>query len=414
MTSTLIPPELYFPEFDSGWLRYSLYDLATWINGMAFKDINFADFGTPVIKIAEIKNGVSGQTKYTQEKYDQKYFLHDGDMLFCWSGQPETSIDTYWWRGGDGWLNQHIFKVLPNQELVDRSFLYQLLRYVRPTFVQIARNKQTTGLGHVTKADLQRLVVALPPLDVQRGIAATLGALDDKIESNRKLVLIINELISFEFQHLISTESPKYLPLVELTSITKGVSYRSADLKESRTSLVTLKSFDRTGGYKPDGLKPYVGPYKPTQVIAPGEVVVAQTDLTQGAEVIGRAVRVPGDRSADTLVASLDLVIVRPTDGIAGEYLFGILTDDSFRQHCRSRTNGTTVLHLSSDAIPTYMAPVVSAVAQDRFIALSRPLVARADSLEREIVGLSNLRDVLIPELLSGRIRTSETEEAFL
>ena len=135
MTSTLIQPDLYYPEFDPEWLRHSLYDLATWINGMAFKDINFANLGTPVIKIAEIRNGVSGQTKFTQEKYDQKYFLQDGDMLFCWSGQPETSIDTYWWRGGEGWLNQHIFKVLPNQGLVDRSFFYQLLRYLRPTFV---------------------------------------------------------------------------------------------------------------------------------------------------------------------------------------------------------------------------------------------------------------------------------------
>lgn len=381
---------------------------------MAFKDINFANLGTPVIKIAEIRNGVSGQTKFTQEKYDQKYSLQDDDMLFCWSGQPETSIDTYWWRGGEGWLNQHIFKVLPNQGLVDRSFLYHLLRYLRPTFVQIARNKQTTGLGHVTKADLQRLVVALPPINEQRAIAATLGALDDKIESNRRSVQIIESLLVLEFQNLLRKESVEYRQLSELTSITRGVSYKSIDLQPSSTSLVTLKSFDRNGGYKANGLKPYIGPYKLQQVIHPGEVVVAQTDLTQGAEVVGRAVRVPADSTAEVLVASLDLVIVRPNLEITLEYLVGVLVDEAFRSHCRSRTSGTTVLHLASDAIPSYMAPTVSAAAQQSFSATSRPLLARADSLNIETVELASLRDALMPELLSGRMRVPEAMEVLV
>jgi len=113
MSSDALPSELYVPEFAPEWDRHQLHSLAKWVNGMAFKNIDFSPSGTPVVKIAEIKNGVSSQTKFTRATYDPKYFLRDGDMLFCWSGQPETSIDTYWWRGGDGWLNQHIFKVQP-------------------------------------------------------------------------------------------------------------------------------------------------------------------------------------------------------------------------------------------------------------------------------------------------------------
>ena len=139
------------------WTPYILYDLADWINGMAFRDINFSSNGRPVIKIAEIKNGLSGQTKYTDAEYDEKYLVTNGDMLFCWSGQPETSIGTYYWKDRDGWLNQHIFKVLPNTDIVDREFFYHLLQGVNPRFFQIARNKQTTGLGHVTKKDLQNI-----------------------------------------------------------------------------------------------------------------------------------------------------------------------------------------------------------------------------------------------------------------
>ena len=174
---------LYRPVFLKSWPEASLYELALWTNGMAFRNIDFTSIGRPVIKIAEIKNGISGQTKFTDAEYESRYFVTAGEMLFSWSGQPETSIDVFWWRGQDGWLNQHIFKVKPAESL-DPVFFFYMLRYLKPNFIRIARNKQTTGLGHVTIADLKRMTVGVPPLPEQRAIAAILGALDDKIELN--------------------------------------------------------------------------------------------------------------------------------------------------------------------------------------------------------------------------------------
>ncbi len=114
--------------------------MATWVNGIAFRNIQFAETGRPVIKIAEIKGGISGQTKFTQQTFDESVFVRPGDLLFSWSGQPETSIDAFWWRGPEGWLNQHVFKVTPSADL-HIGFFYCLLRYLKPNFVDIARNK---------------------------------------------------------------------------------------------------------------------------------------------------------------------------------------------------------------------------------------------------------------------------------
>jgi type I restriction enzyme S subunit len=177
---------LYEPTFPDEWVRRPLYVLADWVNGLAFRDIQFSPAGLPVIKIAEIKDGVSGQTKFTSQSFDESVRVRSGDLLYSWSGQPETSIDAYWWRGPDGWLNQHIFKVTPRIG-VDPVFLYYLLRYLKPNFVGIARNKQTTGLGHVTRRDLENLRVGLPLIEEQRAIARVLGSLDDKIELNRRM-----------------------------------------------------------------------------------------------------------------------------------------------------------------------------------------------------------------------------------
>jgi type I restriction enzyme S subunit len=204
--------------------------------------------------------------------------------------------------------------------------------------------------------------------------------------------------------------APADLFLSDIADFQKGVSYRSVDLQDSSAAMVTLKSFDRNGGYKSEGLKPYVGKFKDSQVIGIGEFAVAQTDLTQGAEVVGRVVRIPRDSRFETLIASLDLIIVRPRSTINATYLYGVLLDPRFREHCRARTSGTTVLHLGSDALPNYPIPAAGEADQLAFAKAAEPLLKRQDQLDRESASLAKVRDSLLPELLSGRIRVRDAE----
>ena len=81
---------LYRPKFPEHWERKPLYSLANWVNGLAFRNIEFGPTGMPVIKIAEIKNGITEQTKFTQKEFDESVRIVPGDMLFSWSGQPES------------------------------------------------------------------------------------------------------------------------------------------------------------------------------------------------------------------------------------------------------------------------------------------------------------------------------------
>ncbi|MBA4695886.1 MAG: restriction endonuclease subunit S [Legionella sp.] len=147
-----------------GWGEKAVYDIATYINGASYRSFEPNDErrGLPIIKIAELKSGVTTQTRYSSVNMPDKYKINYEDILFSWSGNPDTSIDTFIWSQGAAWLNQHIFRVLPhsNQE---RSFVFMTLRYLKPVFAEIARNKQTTGLGHVTIADLKRLKIVTPP-----------------------------------------------------------------------------------------------------------------------------------------------------------------------------------------------------------------------------------------------------------
>lgn len=170
-----------------GWTSVPVYDLATYINGASYKAFgpNLERRGLPIIKIAELKNGVTAQTAYSDIAMPEKYRIQTEDILFSWSGNPDTSIDTFVWPHDQAWLNQHIFRVLPH-ETIERSFLLQTLKYLRPVFAELARNKQTTGLGHVTVADLKRLRVVKPSMPVLVNFDRITASIHNKIFNNEQ------------------------------------------------------------------------------------------------------------------------------------------------------------------------------------------------------------------------------------
>lgn len=132
-----------------------LYDFAEYINGSAFRPDELGDTGLPVIKISELKSGITDSTRFFDGDKGNRYLVANGDILFSWSGNPETSIDIFIWADGNGILNQHTFNVKSKYNCP--WFTYLLLKYHKPLFTKVASNKQTTGLGHVTAGDLKRL-----------------------------------------------------------------------------------------------------------------------------------------------------------------------------------------------------------------------------------------------------------------
>ena len=134
---------------------------------------------------------ITGNTKFTNTELGDKFKLDTSDILFSWSGSPETSIDTFIWTGGKAWLNQHIFKVV-NKNKEERCFTYWLLKYLKPIFIEIAKNKQTTGLGHITRKDLELMYFCKPNNHVISLFFKSAGSILDKIENN----LIENETLS--------------------------------------------------------------------------------------------------------------------------------------------------------------------------------------------------------------------------
>ena len=227
----------------------SLYSLAEWKNGLAFKQIHFAGQGKPVIKIAELKNGITAQTAYTQQTFDDSVYLTKGDMVFSWSGNPETSIDVFWYNLPNGWLNQHIFKVTPN-EGVHKLYLYYLLKSLKPQFTAIASNKQTTGLGHVTIRDMKEMMIELPDYDIQKSVGEYLYSIDQKVCINQRINDNLEQqaqaIFSERFEKVSSEDLPAGWRVVSLGEVATISNKSFNPLKEAKRILehYSIPAFD--------------------------------------------------------------------------------------------------------------------------------------------------------------------------
>jgi len=176
-------------ELPEGWKFSPFYSIAKYINGAAFKSQDFSKekMGLPIVKIAELKNGITDSTAFSKKVVDSKYQIDNGDILFSWSGSPETSIDIFLWTNGKALLNQHTFNVKV-EEISERAWVYFLLKYNKALFIHLAKMKQTTGLGHVTISDLKDNLFAKPPKNVIKQFNKVFNGFLDKIEINQNQI----------------------------------------------------------------------------------------------------------------------------------------------------------------------------------------------------------------------------------
>jgi type I restriction enzyme S subunit len=254
------------------------------------------------------------------------------------------------------------------------------------------------------------LKISLPEYEEQKFIASVLSSLDEKIDllhrQNKTLEAMAETLFRQWFVEGAGEAKPVLLG--DYVEVFNGVSYKSEDLQPSKTAMVTLKSFDRNGGFRLDGFKEFTGKYKPDHVVEQGDLVVAHTDITQDAAVIGNPILVVSDPSYEKMVVSMDLVKVKSKFAwISNEFLYVLMRTQDFKQHCLGYSNGSTVLHLSKKAIPLYEFNLPEKGKVEEFSVLAKKLLDKKfKNIEHGRV-LGKIRDNLLPKLMSGEVRVA-------
>lgn len=182
----------FFPD---GWKTGNLLDIADYLNGLAMQKYRPKDgeTGLPVLKIKELRQGIcDASSELCSPSIKSEYIIHDGDIIFSWSGSLLVDI----WCGGTCGLNQHLFKVTSNN--YDKWFYYLWTAHHLDRFIAVAADKATT-MGHIKREELEKVEVIIPSKYDYKRIGASIKPLFDLIISNRiedrKLTALRNTLL---------------------------------------------------------------------------------------------------------------------------------------------------------------------------------------------------------------------------
>ena len=147
-------------------------DIASYINGAAFKPKDWSSSGLPIIRIQNL-NDPQASYNYFDGTIDDKYLIQTGDILVSWA----THLEAYIWNGGKAWLNQHIFRTVFNKIEVNKTFfLYAANVALKEAFNKAHGFKQT--MEHIKRGDFEDAIVYLPDLLTQNRFASFAEQLD--------------------------------------------------------------------------------------------------------------------------------------------------------------------------------------------------------------------------------------------
>ena len=131
-----------------------LGDIATYINGYAFKPEDWGQTGLPIIRIQNL-TGTNEDFNYFDGEYPAKVEVNDGDVLISWS----ASLGVYLWSRGKAILNQHIFKVeFDKLPIEKRFFMYA----VEQKLAEMADKTHGSTMKHIVKKDFDNTLIAYP------------------------------------------------------------------------------------------------------------------------------------------------------------------------------------------------------------------------------------------------------------
>ncbi len=274
-----------------------------------------------------------------------------------------------------------------------------------------------SAIPTLSQKNLANLVIRVPSKETQERIACILSALDDKIELNNR----INHNLEQQLQTLyrewfIENLKPEWpcVSLSEIATFTGGYSYKGNELVDiSDTAMATIKNFERNGGFKIEGYKPIIpsSKLKEEQRAQLFDILVAHTDLTQNAEVIGNAEILLSKDAYENLIYSMDLVKVRCKDSFPFQFLLALLLKNvRFKSHCIGYVNGTTVLHMNKRALPDYETIIPLREDAIHINNAAKAIFHKMSENLTEVSNLTKMRDSLLPKLMSGKLKINEID----
>ena len=374
------------------WKEYKLGDVLTIKYGKDHKQL--ADGDIPIY-------GSGGIMRYGERSlYDSPSILipRKGSLNnVIYADKPFWTVDTMFWS------------------IINASIANPLFVYYSICKKDFASLNVGSAVPSLTVPVIEDIDILLPSKATQDKVVSVLKSLDDKIELNRH----INDNLEQQAQALFKSwfvDNPnsnwKKISLSEVASFVGGYSYTGKELTDfSNVAMATIKNFVRNGGFKAGGFKG-INPsakLKECHYANLFDILVAHTDLTQNADVIGNTELLLTCGKYNSIIFSMDLVKVLPKEIFPYRFLLATMVKNKmFKGHCLGYINGTTVLHLNKKALPEFEIRKPSDSEAKIMNEILAPYYKRMAKLLQETDKLISLRDTLLPKLMSGELKIND------
>ena len=404
---------------------------------------NIGDGGITTEGIARIDKADIERLHQHKLQLDDIVFSRRGDV----TKNALVRIHEVGWLCGTGCLKVR----LGSQRIANAKFISYCLRL--PAAKEwLVRHAVGATMPNLNTGILSAIPITLPPLSSQLEIAAALGTIDDRIallrETNTTLEAIAQALfkswfVDFDpvrakmegrppegmdeataalFPSAFEESALGLIPkgwtastLGTLCELTKGCSYKGEGLSETNGAyMFNLGCFNAQRVFASEKLKRYVGEYRPRHEVVPGDLIIANTDMTQARDILGRPALVPKGFEPGFISHHVYRVTIKDSDvrrsQALRQFLFFTFREPMFRERAIGFATGTTVLALPATAVlecPTH-CPLPSVLLA--WSEVVTPLFDAIQGNERIAERLGDIRDTLLPRLISGQLRLPEAQ----
>ncbi len=396
----------------------------------------FQKYGIPFLNAGNIDQNrlcESGFDYITKEKYDslRSGKAHQGDILFCLRGTiGKCAISSF-----EVAAIASSLVIIRAKPCIDARYLFYIL--TSDYFQTCMMNCDNGSVqGNMSVDFLRTIKIPLFSPEKQICIANFLTRFDNKIALNKRMMSELEEtarliydywFTQFDFpdengnpyrssggkmtyNKTLNREIPAGWEVVRignLFSLQKGYSYSSEELSSvSDNPMISLASIDRKRNYREEELKYLRNDAKTDRVAYPGDLLIACTDLTRNADIVGSPIFVPDEHAK--YIFSMDLAKIQTlSSSVTPSYLYEVLRTDWFHNFIKGHTSGTNVIHLDVAGFNWFKVALPPICLQQQYSKLHLRIIEKQNQCRREVAELATLRNWLLPMLMNGQVNTN-------
>ena len=338
-----------------GWEIKKLGEVATYVNGYAFKPEHWGETGMPIIRIQNLNNP-NAEYNYCDADIPEKFVVENGDILISWS----ASLGVYEWNRGKAYLNQHIFKVVFNKVDINKYFLKYA---VNAKLNEMLKDAHGATMKHIVKGDFDNTIIPYPPREEQERIVEELDCLSGVIEKKREQLKELDALAESIFYTMFGGPSQSEHKVKRLAELSNAkLSYgsgASAIEYDGETRYVRITDIKEDGELNDDKASPSVIDDK--YLLNEGDILFARSGATVGKTYHYK------EKDGRAIYAGYLIRFIPNTQVVLPSYIFRYTKTAYYRAFIQSSAQAVAQPNINAQQYGSLMVPVPPLTLQQEF-----------------------------------------------